>query len=222
METMHTEAKTLSFTKIVTPAGYTHSITVRQGASDGDIKTQLANIKRLDTALQQMNWQPAEARRNSQPPATSNGSQPPAASNGNGSGGPREIFDCQSLVCTIDNGRQYWKISDASHRWKYPVVIYPEVLQKYFNVDTLDTTITYNLSGWKALFVRNDKGNPKKVITLHRPGEAPEQPQPQQVQQHEPPLPPEAQTLQHSDPARYAAGLAASVQPQTVEDEIPF
>jgi len=218
----HNEATVLSFTKITTPAGYTHSITIRQRATEADIKTQLANISRLDAAFRQMNWQPAEGGRR-QATGHGNGSQPPAAGNGNGSQ-PKEIdiFDCQSLACTIDGGKQYWKISDASHRWKYPVMIYPEVLQKYFSMDKLEPTVIYQLNGWKAVFERNDKGYPKKIISLTRPGEAPEQPQ--QIQRTaEPPLPPEAQMLQHSDPERYAAHLAArNGTPQPVEDEIPF
>ncbi|MCP4283909.1 MAG: hypothetical protein GY792_05595 [Gammaproteobacteria bacterium] len=226
MELQHTEAKTLSFTKIITPAGYTHSITVRQGASDSDIKTQLTNIKRLDTALQQMDWQPAEGRRATGHSNGSNSPAPAPVANANGSQ-PREIdiFDCQSLACTVDQGKQYWKISDASHRWKYPVIIYPEILKLYLDPNTLDTDTTYNLSGWKAVFERNDKGYPKKVVALYPPGETPEQPQPQQVQRPAagPPLPPPAQMLQHSDPERYGALVAAgNGAAKPVEDEIPF
>lgn len=224
----HNEATITNNVKVITPAGYTHLVTVRQGATEADIKAHLETIRRLDAAFEKMAWQPAEGkrqpRRNEGPPANGHRSPPPAISNGHGpqtsSNGNGNRFPCQSLACTIDGGKQYWKISDAGGRWKYPVMIYPEILKQYFDLDSLDPGTVYSLTDWEATYTENDKGYPRKVVGLHPPGDvepqAPVTPAPQPVQRNQ--MPPEATMLQHGDPPRYNALMAA----QGPEDEIPF
>lgn len=235
------ESPTSATAKVVTPEGFNWLFTIRDETASG-LVTKMSQFQAY--ALTH-HWQPAEGQRPR--PATVAGQRgegpgplhPPAAvpapvSNGlghptNGSGPER--FLCQSLACTIDQGKKYWKVSDAGGRWKFPIMVYPEVLQQYFDLNTLDPGTVYSLTQWEASYVSNDKGYPKKVLALHPPGEVepqtPVTPPPHQVReatpqpvqrQAAPLLSTVATMLQHSDPPRYNALLAA----QGSEDEIPF
>jgi len=215
----HTEATVTSNVTVTTPGGYKHQITMRAGVTEEEIKAQLQMIQRLDKAFVALNWQPANG--SSYQPATSyqngNGKQLPTAkppepipapsSNGG------NVIDCQSLACTIDNGKSYWKIS--THRWKFPIIIYPEVLAQYFNPDSLNPMTVYSLTGWRAVYEMNEKGHPKKIVELVKPNgngngqlqpqqiQRPQSPQPQPIPQDYEGLPPEAEQELVANPHKW-------------------
>ncbi len=221
----HSEAPA-SITMKISYRGYDDILFSLRGDSGRDL---LAKLDPAIDQLEEMGATPAARNRRARPatqapppPRNGSSSQPPpapaAVANGNGDGSSgqaaapgRDTFECESLVCTVENGKSYWKISDAGGRWKYPVIIYPEILGRYFDPKDLDPGQAYNLVGWEAIFEQNDRGHPKKIISLTRPGE--EAPQQQPVAQPQPAAqqqqPPQVQQVQPP-------------QPVAVEDEIPF
>ena len=75
-------------------------------------------------------------------------------------------FKADELVGSTNNGKIYWRVKGNPFT-QYGVVIWGEILDEAgFNSEALDPQQTYDLTGYTATYVRNEKGNPKKVVRL--------------------------------------------------------
>lgn len=101
------------------------------------------------------------------PPAVTapNGAPPPAT--------PAEVvadtaetdtFAAEKLVCNVNDGKTYYKIQGGNYK-KWGVTVWNEVIGTIFDLDQLDPTQTYDLTGYTATFLKVDN-QPKKVTAL--------------------------------------------------------
>lgn len=90
---------------------------------------------------------------------------PPVAA-GNGSGALN--FQAESMVGSVQDGQQYWKIKGGKFS-KYGVTVWPEVLEAAgFDVDALNIGQRYTMQGYTAYYSMNSEGKPHKVTELVR------------------------------------------------------
>tara|TARA_R110000787_G_scaffold150717_5_gene264650 strand:- start:155 stop:640 length:486 start_codon:yes stop_codon:yes gene_type:complete len=75
-----------------------------------------------------------------------------------------ETFAASSLVCSINDGTTYYKVQGGPFI-KFGVTVWSEVIGTIFDLDQLDPTQTYDLTGYTATYLRVD-GKPKKVTAL--------------------------------------------------------
>ncbi len=77
-------------------------------------------------------------------------------------------FETEFLECTITNNKQFFKILGGMFS-KYGVTVWPEVLTTAGIQPTkLEGGKKYNLHGYNAFYVLNDKGKPQKVVRLEK------------------------------------------------------
>lgn len=76
-------------------------------------------------------------------------------------------FEAGALVKNIVDGKTYFKVSGKAGQFpKFPVSIWPEVIERDLcPMDEL-TADSYPLEGYVAYYEKNEKGNPRKVIRL--------------------------------------------------------
>jgi hypothetical protein len=75
-----------------------------------------------------------------------------------------ETFAAEKLVCSINDGKTYFKIQGGPFT-RFGVTVWSEVIGTIFDLDQLDPTQTYDLTGYTATYLRVD-GKPKKVTAL--------------------------------------------------------
>jgi len=75
-----------------------------------------------------------------------------------------ETFAASSLVCSINDGKTYYKVQGGPFT-KFGVTVWPETIATVLDLDQLDPTQTYDLTGYTATYLRVD-GKPKKVTAL--------------------------------------------------------
>lgn len=76
-------------------------------------------------------------------------------------------FEAGALVKTINEGKEYWKVSGKAGQFpKYPVAIWPEVIERDLCPMEELTADSYPLEGYVAYYEKNEKGNPRKVVQL--------------------------------------------------------
>lgn len=76
-------------------------------------------------------------------------------------------FDAGKLVKSVNEGKDYWKVSGIEGQFpKYPVAIWPEVIERDLCPMDKLTDASYPLDGYIAFYEKNEKGNPKKVVQL--------------------------------------------------------
>lgn len=114
--------------------------------------------------------QQSQAAANSLPPVKGEKSEraaqltPPAATNG----GNRLSFQAESMVGSVQDGQQYWKVKGGKFS-KYGVTVWPEVLEAAgFDIDALNIGQRYNLQGYVAYYQMNSENKPHKVTELVR------------------------------------------------------
>lgn len=113
------------------------------------------------------------------------GVKPSSPSNRGGSGSgetaqtaksdEEDAFKADELFVTRYSGKLYWQVSSQDPYPKFPVNIWEEVLDDFAkelldnpSVDSsaLDISQAYDLSGYRAYFGRNEKGNPARITKL--------------------------------------------------------
>ncbi len=75
-----------------------------------------------------------------------------------------ETFAAEKLVCSVNDGKTYYKIQGGPFT-KWGVTVWPETIATVLDLDQLDPTQTYDLTGYTATYLRVD-GKPKKVTAL--------------------------------------------------------
>mgnify|MGYP003132905077 CR=1 FL=1 len=75
-----------------------------------------------------------------------------------------ETFAAEKLVCSINDGKTYYKVQGGPFT-KFGVTVWPETIATVLDLDQLDPTQTYDLTGYTATYLRVD-GKPKKVTAL--------------------------------------------------------
>jgi hypothetical protein len=83
-------------------------------------------------------------------------------------------FPAETLTVEYKDKKPYFKVTDAGvngrKTTKFPVTVYPEVLERagivHSNVDPKEGE---SLLGWTAVYEKNEKGYPKKVVELLKP-----------------------------------------------------
>ena len=80
-------------------------------------------------------------------------------------------FAPTKLEVIYDNGKQYFKVRGEDGKFpKFPVAIWIEVIEKAgIKESDIDPRNGYSLVGWTAKYIKNEKGNPGKVIELVKP-----------------------------------------------------
>jgi hypothetical protein len=164
------EAPVVAFSDFISPNGLRWCVTVRAGLSPALARQAVAQTidlaKSVETSALKAGWDaPGNGRKATAAPPPATASMPPVAG-GNGNGDL--TFQAQTLVANISEGNTYWKVKGG--KWsQYGVTIWPEVLAAAgFEPDGLDPTQPYDLSGYTAQYIINDKGNPQKVTALVR------------------------------------------------------
>lgn len=77
-------------------------------------------------------------------------------------------FQAKTLSTTVDSGKAYWKVKGGKFS-QHGVSIWPEILEGAgFDPDQLDVMAVYNLEGYTATYVTNDKNQPHKVVRLSK------------------------------------------------------
>lgn len=81
---------------------------------------------------------------------------------------PEEFsFTTVKLYCTLTDGKMYFKVAGGQYV-KYGVTVWPEVLDgvgiKWGELQAKP----YDFPGYKAVYVKNAKGSPQKVIRLEK------------------------------------------------------
>lgn len=168
------------------PALGNYQITVRSHCTAEDIDSLLTNIGRLETGLLERGWtfkqvgdSPKKSAGAAPPPkGTPPKAAPPPKGEQKGQGHENadendSTFPALELSAEIKGGKVYWQITSARAYPKFATRVWPEVLEAAgFNVDELDETVrenpqqVFDLDGYTAHFVRNDSGNPSKVVKL--------------------------------------------------------
>lgn len=80
-------------------------------------------------------------------------------------------FKAGRLTATSEKGKIYFKVEgeEGARFPKYPVTIWPEVLEHAgINADEIPVK-GMPLTGWTAVYEKNEKGYPAKVIELRQP-----------------------------------------------------
>ena len=75
-----------------------------------------------------------------------------------------DTFAAEKLVCSVNDGKTYYKIQGGPFT-KWGVTVWPETVAHIFDLDQLDPTQTYDLTGYTCTYIRVD-GKPKKVTAL--------------------------------------------------------
>lgn len=184
------ESPAVVWTKFQSKLGFVWSLTFRAGLTPESEREALSQLRRqvelFEAGAEKLNWLPVAnghdvtatpappqqkpARPGQSPPP--GGSAPPATPSvaGSGGNGGALSFEAQSLAATISDGKVYWRIKGGRFS-KHGVNIWPEVLEASgWDPDGLDPTTTYNVTGYTAHYVLNDKGNPGKVTKLDKAG----------------------------------------------------
>jgi len=77
-------------------------------------------------------------------------------------------FPAKALAGTVSGGKPYWKVKGGKFS-QHGVSIWPEALAAAgFDPDQLNVMTVYNLEGYTATYIINDKGQPHKVVKLAR------------------------------------------------------
>jgi len=75
-----------------------------------------------------------------------------------------ETFAAEKLVCSVMDGKTYMKVQGGIWK-KWGVSVWPETVAHIFDVDQLDPTQTYDLTGYQATLLKVD-GKPRKITAL--------------------------------------------------------
>lgn len=99
-----------------------------------------------------------------------------SSSNGGGNQGQDDnTFQATSILKSMTDGKWYFKIKGIEGKFpKWPVTIWPEILEEagissetFIKSDVAEMPLK---AGTVAHYVKNEKGNPAKVISLQDPG----------------------------------------------------
>ena len=147
--------------RVTTAKGYDLMVTLRSDVSEVDLLERFKNFVGVledhgATAVGRTTAPPAVTAPNGVPPTT------PAQVVATES--ETETFAASSLVCSINDGKTYFKIQGGPFT-KFGVTVWSEVIGTIFDLDQLDPTQTYDLTGYTATYLRVD-GKPKKVTAL--------------------------------------------------------
>ena len=79
-------------------------------------------------------------------------------------------FPASRLTAKSDKGKVYFAVEGVEGKFpKFPVTVWPEVLTEAgINADEVPVK-GLPLTGWTAVYEKNDKGSPKKVTALKQP-----------------------------------------------------
>jgi hypothetical protein len=75
-----------------------------------------------------------------------------------------ETFAAEKLVCSVNDGKTYYKVQGGPFT-KFGVTVWPETIAHILDLDQLDPTQTYDLTGYTCTYLRVDN-KPKKVTAL--------------------------------------------------------
>ena len=155
--TQHTEAPSSINFKGKTSIGWEVMVTLRD-----DSEANLLERFRLFAGILLENGIEPTGKTN----GTSPNGAPPAFTAPTTDTNEQLSFKADELVGSTNNGKIYWRVKGTPFT-QYGVVIWNEILDEAgFNSEALDPQQTYDLTGYTATYVRNEKGNPKKVVRL--------------------------------------------------------
>lgn len=88
-------------------------------------------------------------------------------SDGEGTYENPKSFKASSIIVTMNGGKEYFKVKSADNFPKFPVTIWNEVMEKAgIDPTKIDPKTGYDLTGYTAFYIVNEKGNPAKIIRL--------------------------------------------------------
>ena len=178
-----TEAGVSANAYFISPRGGNWQLTVRSNADEAALYNVLNLIALSEDVLKEDGWTFKQVGKSSDPAVSAApaaalpgvgapvlpGSAPAAPPTTGGSKHQDTTFPAKSLK--IHGEGQYWTVVSNSNYPKYPTAIPEDILAAAgIPPDALDATLEYPLPGWTAVFERNEKGNPKRVVKLIRPG----------------------------------------------------
>lgn len=172
------EHKSVAWTKVAGPTEgktgirFEWSVTIRDDNPDKLIQ-ELRNVeqKLMKAGCIPMDAYVDQRKATREQSKQSNVTPPIKASNGHPPTTTQQTdlsFDASLLVGSMANGKTYWKVQGGQFS-QFGVTIWPEVLvEAGFFVDDLDPAQTYNLDGYIAHYVLNDKSKPSKIVKLSK------------------------------------------------------
>jgi len=106
---------------------------------------------------------------NGQPPAAQPQAAPPpgAVAGGGFASAASDVFDAETLVGSITEGKPTWKVKGGRFS-QWGVTIYPEAIAAAGL--GVEPGKTYSLAGWRAHYVMKPDGKPQKVTQLEKVG----------------------------------------------------
>jgi len=139
-----------------TKDGWNFQLTLR----DNDEGKLFGRWTRTEAWLKENGFLPKPVGQQSQP-------EHKATSGGEGSWDNPKNFQASKLVVEIKEGKPYYKVAGQESKFpKYPVTVWPEVLEKAGFAEEKIPAAGIPLDGFTAHYIVNDKGNPAKVIRL--------------------------------------------------------
>lgn len=172
------EAPLSATAKFVDRAGAEWLFTVRTGVDGETLIDFIESLSKLTPFLQKKGFAPVGGRFGSAPapqstptPANAPAAKPQQAAVAVKAApvavkaGGEQSFAAETLVAQEMNGKTYWSVQGGPFA-KFGVRVWPEVLAEAgMDVDLLDPSTVYDISGFTAYYEENDKGH-KKVTRL--------------------------------------------------------
>ena len=148
----------------ITSKGWNCQFTVRAV----DNETLIADMGDLINRLEAIGVQPKAVGRQPEGNGSQNTAPPPQKELHTDDVHPDAsyTFEAERMVGSTQGDKVYWKVQGGKFS-KYGVTVWPEVLEASgFDPEQLDPAIEYDMQGYTAYYVLNDKGKPDKVVNL--------------------------------------------------------